>query len=110
MIGKSLIETVFIKTSKAIFCKEAVMPFDKFPHVDPILGPEMKSTGEVMGIGPNFGEAYAKAQKGANKILRKSGNVFISVKSSDKKYLDEFAPAIMNADLKLLQLLVRRIT
>ena len=78
MIGKSLIEQKFSsKLPKGLsFVKEAVMPFDKFPHVDPILGPEMKSTGEVMGIGPNFGEAYAKAQKGANKILRKSGNVF----------------------------------
>ena len=84
------------------FVKEAVMPFDKFPHVDPILGPEMKSTGEVMGIGPNFGEAYAKAQKGANKLLRRSGNVFISVKYSDKKYLDEFAPAIINAGFKII--------
>ena len=71
------------------------MPFDKFPHVDPILGPEMKSTGEVMGIGPNFGEAYAKAQKGANKVLRRKGVVFISVKDSDKKYLDEFVPSII---------------
>ena len=73
MIGKSLIKQKFSsKLPKGLsFVKEAVMPFDKFPHVDPILGPEMKSTGEVMGIGPNFGEAYAKAQKGANKILRK---------------------------------------
>jgi len=104
MIGKSLIDQKFSsKLPKGLsFVKEAVMPFDKFPHVDPILGPEMKSTGEVMGIGPNFGEAYAKAQKGANKILRKSGNVFISVKSSDKKYLDEFAPAIINAGFKII--------
>ena len=74
MIGKTLKDQGF--SSKLpdglFFVKEAVMPFDKFPHVDPILGPEMKSTGEVMGIGPNFGEAYAKAQKGANKILRLS--------------------------------------
>ena len=78
------------------------MPFDKFPHVDPILGPEMKSTGEVMGIGPNFGEAYAKAQKGANKILRKSGTVFISVKESDKKYLNDFVPEIVNSGFKIV--------
>ena len=78
------------------------MPFDKFPHVDPILRPEMKSTGEVMGIGPNFGEAYAKAQKGANKILRRSGVVFISVKSSDKKYLDKFVPEIISAGFKIV--------
>ena len=62
----------------------------------------MKSTGEVMGIGPNFGEAYAKAQKGANKILRKSGKVFISVKKSDKKYLDEFVPAIIESGLEIV--------
>ena len=104
MIGKSLKNQNFSSKlpKNLFFVKEAVMPFDKFPHVDPILGPEMKSTGEVMGIGPNFGEAYAKAQKGANKILRRSGNVFISVKYSDKKYLDEFAPAIINAGFKII--------
>ena len=78
------------------------MPFDKFPHVDPILGPEMKSTGEVMGIGPNFGEAYAKAQKGANKVLRRKGLVFISVKASDKKYLDKFVPAIIELGFNII--------
>ena len=62
----------------------------------------MKSTGEVMGIGPNFGEAYAKAQKGANKILRRSGVVFISVKNSDKKYLDKFVPEIINSGFKII--------
>ena len=94
MIGKSLDDQNF--SSKLpeglFFVKEAVMPFDKFPLVDPILGPEMKSTGEVMGIGPSFGEAYAKAQKGANKVLPRSGSVFISVKDSDKKYLDDLIP------------------
>ena len=78
------------------------MPFDKFPHVDPILGPEMKSTGEVMGIGPNFGEAYAKAQKGANKVLRRKGFVFISVKASDKRYLDKFVPAIIELGFNII--------
>ena len=104
MIGKSLTEQKFSSKlpNGLFFVKEAVMPFDKFPHVDPILGPEMKSTGEVMGIGPNFGEAYAKAQKGANKILRKSGKVFISVKKSDKKYLDKFVPAIIDAGLNIV--------
>ena len=104
MIGKSLKHQNFSSDlpNGLFFVKEAVMPFDKFPHVDPILGPEMKSTGEVMGIGPNFGEAYAKAQKGANKILRRIGVVFISVKSSDKKYLDEFIPEIVNAGFKII--------
>ena len=104
MIGKTLKDQDFSSKlpNDLFFVKEAVMPFDKFPHVDPILGPEMKSTGEVMGIGPNFGEAYAKAQKGANKILRTSGVVFISVKSSDKKYLDKFVSEIINAGFKIV--------
>mgnify|MGYP001199404382 FL=1 len=104
MIGKSLKEQNFSSKLPGglSFVKEAVMPFDKFPHVDPILGPEMKSTGEVMGIGPNFGEAYAKAQKGANKILRRSGIVFISVKKSDKKYLDEFVPSIIKCGFDIV--------
>lgn len=64
--------------------KEAVFPFVKFPGVDTILGPEMKSTGEVMGVGKTFGEAFVKSQMGAGVKLPKSGTVFISVKSSDK--------------------------
>ena len=104
MIGKSLSEQNFSSKlpNNLFFVKEAVMPFDKFPHVDPILGPEMKSTGEVMGIGPNFGEAYAKAQKGANKILRRGGKVFISVKKTDKKYLNDFVPAIIEAGFEVV--------
>ena len=104
MIGMSLSDQKFSSKlpKNLFFVKEAVMPFDKFPHVDPILGPEMKSTGEVMGIGPNFGEAYAKAQKGANKILRRTGSVFISVKKSDKKYLDEFVPSIIEAGFEIV--------
>ena len=84
------------------FVKEAVLPFDKFPLVDPILGPEMKSTGEVMGIGPNFGEAYAKAQKGANKILPKKGKVFLSVKDNDKKYLKKLVPLLIKNDFQII--------
>jgi len=64
--------------------KEAVMPFDRFPDVDTLLGPEMKSTGEVMGIGTGFGSAYAKAQLGAGQNLPISGTVFISVQERDK--------------------------
>ena len=97
MVGKKLSEQNFssILPKGLFFVKEAVMPFDKFPLVDPILGPEMKSTGEVMGIGPNFGEAYAKAQRGANKLMPKKGSVFISVKDSDKKYLDKLIPLVI---------------
>jgi carbamoyl-phosphate synthase large subunit len=71
--------------------KEAVFPFIKFPGVDPILGPEMKSTGEVMGIGRTFGEAYNKAQQGAGIVLPESGRAFISVRDSDKKGLVQIA-------------------
>jgi Carbamoylphosphate synthase large subunit (split gene in MJ) len=64
--------------------KEAVFPFNKFPGVDPILGPEMKSTGEVMGVGINFAEAFVKSQKAAGVKLPVGGKVFISLKSDDK--------------------------
>ena len=64
--------------------KEAVFPFTKFPEADPILGPEMKSTGEVMGTGRTFGEAYAKAQAGSGVTLPRSGVVLISVRERDK--------------------------
>jgi carbamoyl-phosphate synthase large subunit len=64
--------------------KEAVMPFNRFPGVDPILGPEMRSTGEVMGLDENFGLAFAKSQVGAGLRLPLSGTVFVSVKEADK--------------------------
>jgi carbamoyl-phosphate synthase large subunit len=64
--------------------KEAVFPFTKFPEADPILGPEMKSTGEVMGTGRTFGEAYAKAQAASGVTLPRSGVVLISVRERDK--------------------------
>jgi carbamoyl-phosphate synthase large subunit len=104
MIGKSLNDQNFSSEipKDLFFVKEAVMPFDKFPLVDPILGPEMKSTGEVMGIGKDFGEAYAKAQKAANKQLSKKGTAFISVKDSDKKYLDELVPQIIDKGFDLI--------
>jgi carbamoyl-phosphate synthase large subunit len=64
--------------------KESVFPFIKFPGVDPLLGPEMKSTGEVMGVGKTFGEAFAKGQLAAGESFPRSGNAFISVKEIDK--------------------------
>ena len=64
--------------------KEAVFPFARFPGIDPVLSPEMKSTGEVMGIDPDFTLAFAKAELGAGTILPRSGTVFVSVKDSDK--------------------------
>ena len=67
--------------------KAPIFPFNKFRKVDPILGPEMKSTGEVMGRGDTFGEAFGKAVKGAGELIPSTGNVFVSVKDNDKKYL-----------------------
>ena len=71
--------------------KEAVFPFAKFPKVDPILGPEMKSTGEVMGVGATFAEAYGKAALAAGDRLPRKGTVFISVREVDKKAALEVA-------------------
>ncbi len=86
MVGRSLDDQgVFNEVVPPYYSvKEAVFPFVKFPGVDTILGPEMKSTGEVMGIGKTFGEAFIKSQLGAGVVLPRSGTVFLSVKDSDK--------------------------
>ena len=104
MIGKSLPDRDYYESlsPELSFVKEAVMPFDKFPLVDPILGPEMKSTGEVMGIGKTFGEAYAKAQLAAKKNIVTSGKVFVSVKESDKKYLQDLIPKLIDSGFSLI--------
>ncbi|MGA2212957.1 MAG: carbamoyl-phosphate synthase large subunit, partial [Bryobacteraceae bacterium] len=73
------------------FVKSPVFPFGKFPGVDPALGPEMRSTGEVMGVGENFGEAFGKAQLSAGTPLPESGTVFISVNDRDKAAVVEVA-------------------
>jgi len=72
-------------TVTSFFIKEPVFPFVKFPGVDPVLGPEMRSTGEVMGMADSFGMAFAKAQMGANASLPLEGTAFISVNDNDKK-------------------------
>ena len=82
--------------------KEAVFPFVKFPGVDTLLGPEMKSTGEVMGIGDSFAEAFAKAQMGANVKLPMKGNAFISVRDEDKKLIVNAAEKLYKAGFGLL--------
>lgn len=86
MAGQSLAsQGILHEVNPPYFCvKEAVFPFVKFPGVDTILGPEMKSTGEVMGVGYTFGQAFVKAQIGAGTKLPGGGLVFISVKQSDK--------------------------
>ncbi|MGD0727708.1 MAG: carbamoyl-phosphate synthase large subunit [Spirochaetia bacterium] len=89
MAGMTLQEIGFTQevTPRHICVKESVLPFAKFPGVDIILGPEMKSTGEVMGIDTDFGRAYCKSQLGALQDVPVAGTVFISVKDSDKTQL-----------------------
>lgn len=82
--------------------KEAVFPFVKFPGVDTILGPEMKSTGEVMGVGNSFGEAFVKSQLAAGVRLPDSGTVFISVRNQDKPRAVEVARGLHNLGFKLV--------
>ena len=86
MLGRSLEELGITQdiVPEHICVKEAVLPFNRFPDVDTLLGPEMKSTGEVMGIDMAFGAAFAKAQLGAGQKLPKSGTIFISVADRDK--------------------------
>jgi carbamoyl-phosphate synthase large subunit len=82
--------------------KEAVFPFIKFPGVDPLLGPEMKSTGEVMGVAETFGEAFAKCQLAAGVALPRSGRAFISVRDADKPGAVEVAHALLDSGFEIL--------
>ena len=82
--------------------KEAVFPFVKFPGVDTILGPEMKSTGEVMGVGKTFGEAFVKSQIGAGTRLPTSGKVFLTVKNGDKPRAVEIARQLVEMGFELV--------
>jgi len=82
--------------------KEAVFPFIKFPESDPILGPEMKSTGEVMGTGRTFGEAYAKAQIGSNVLLPRRGVAFISVRDRDKQEAVKLAASLVSRGFEIV--------
>ena len=86
MVGKTLKEQNITEeiSPKFYSVKEAILPFLKFPGVDPILGPEMRSTGEVMGIDRDFAIAFAKSQIGAGQTLPQSGRVFVSVRDQDK--------------------------
>ncbi len=104
MMGKSLKEVGFTKEIvPPYYCvKEAIFPFNKFPGVDPILGPEMKSTGEVMGVGASFPEAYHKAQLAAKMQLPKKGRVIISVREFDKPEVPMLARLLMDTGFELL--------
>jgi len=89
MVGTSLVEQGMIAEiiPDGFFVKESVFPFIKFPGVDTVLGPEMKSTGEVMGSGETFGAAFAKAMEGGGQRLPRSGNALFSVRDADKQRL-----------------------
>lgn len=92
MLGKKLSELgLQSRSCRFIGVKEAVFPFNMFPEVDPVLGPEMRATGEVMGIADNFGMAYYKAQEAAGCILPTTGKVLITVSDRDKKFIEPIA-------------------
>jgi carbamoyl-phosphate synthase large subunit len=97
MAGKSLIEQGITeeRIPEYFSVKEAVFPFVKFPGVDPLLGPEMKSTGEVMGVGKTFGEAFAKSQRASGVDLSHSGKVLISIREADKPKIVEIAQMLI---------------
>ena len=82
--------------------KEAVFPFVKFPGVDPLLGPEMKSTGEVMGVGKTFGEAFAKSQRAAGVNLNDSGKVLISIRDADKAKAPDIARMLVDKKYEIV--------
>jgi carbamoyl-phosphate synthase large subunit len=104
MTGKTLAsQGVLHEVIPSYFCvKEAVFPFVKFPGVDTILGPEMKSTGEVMGVGASFGEAFVKSQMAAGVRLPDTGTAFISVKTQDKPRAVEVARGLHALGFKLV--------
>ena len=104
MVNKSLVEQGVTKEiiPKHYSVKESVFPFIKFPGVDAILGPEMKSTGEVMGVGKTFGEAFYKGTLGAGVELPKHGLAFISVRNSDKEASIDIARKLIGKGFELI--------
>jgi carbamoyl-phosphate synthase large subunit len=105
MLGRSLAQLGFdcdLPFPTHISVKESALPFKKFPGVDVLLGPEMKSTGEVMGIADEFGAAYAKAQSGVGQRLPSAGAVFISVADKDKLAAKDIAASFQSLKFKIL--------
>jgi len=104
MLGKSLKSLGLLKEiiPDHYSVKEVVLPFDRFPGVDTLLGPEMKSTGEVMGIDYDFGAAFAKAQIAAGQNLPVKGQIFISAKDNDKESIIPFVKCFCNMGFKIL--------
>ena len=91
-----------LDTGAYFFVKSPVFPWGKFPGVDTVLGPEMKSTGEVMGVSDNFGEAFAKAQIAAGQVLPLQGTIFLSVNDHDKAGLVALGKDFMNLGFHLV--------
>ena len=91
-----------LDTGNCYYVKSPVFPWGKFPGVDTVLGPEMKSTGEVMGVADNFGEAFAKAQSAAGQALPTSGRVFISANDRDKPFIAEVAKRFVDLGFSLV--------
>jgi carbamoyl-phosphate synthase large subunit len=104
MLGASLDELGLPAAGPArqVAVKEAVLPFARFPGADPVLGPEMRATGEVMGLGGSFPEAFAKAQRGAGQALPRSGAAFISARDADKPRAVALAARLARAGLSLV--------
>ena len=104
MVGQTLESQNFTKEIIPPYfsVKEAVFPFNKFPGIDPILGPEMKSTGEVMGVGETFAEAYGKAELAASDEIPAKGTVLISVRERDKEQLPGLAKKFHDLGFKLI--------
>jgi carbamoyl-phosphate synthase large subunit len=104
MVGESLANQGFVnqRIPEYFSVKEAVFPFVKFPGADPILGPEMKSTGEVMGVGRSFGEAYAKAQLASGVVLPRQGVALLSVRDRDKEGAIELAKILTERGFDLI--------
>ncbi len=104
MVGESLATQGFVnqRVPEYFSVKESVFPFIKFPGSDPILGPEMKSTGEVMGVGRTFGEAYAKAQLASGVVLPRQGAALISVRERDKEGAVELAKLLADMDFDIV--------
>src|SRR5207245_10349726 len=104
MVGRTLdvLGLVEEKAPHHVSVKESVFPFNKFPGVDIVLGPEMRSTGEVMGIDDSFPTAFAKSQLAANSALPKKGTIFISVADRDKPEVAPIARALAEMGYKIL--------
>ena len=104
MIGRKLSEFNLAEELQVdrFYIKTPVFPFAKFPGVDPVLGPEMRSTGEVMGVAEGFGSAFLKAQQGAGTTLPREGAVFISVNDQDKRTVLELAGELHEMGFKLV--------